>query len=159
MPSQILLTEAAAPATPGTDKITLYAKIGAILAFKNDAGVEVVLGAKDPETKSIIIENPTAAEDLSFFFTDVPITINKIRVILVGTTPSVTWTLRHGTSRSAAGAEVVTGSTVSTETGAGSDITSFDDATIVANSHVWFETSAVSGTINSIIINIFYTED
>jgi hypothetical protein len=157
--SQILLKERAAPATPSTDKVSLYVKTDKSLYMKDDAGVETQLGGKDAESKSIIIENPTASEDLSFFFTDVAITITKIRVILTGTTPSVTWTIRHGTDRSATGSEVVTGGTATTDTTTGSDITSFDDATIVANSHVWVETTAQSGTVASIIITVFFSED
>jgi len=110
--------------------------------------------------KTIIVELPSNSEDLSFFFTNIPITITEIRAVLVGnTSPSVTWTIRHGTDRSAVGAEVVTGGTVTTDTTVGSDVTTFDDPTIVADSHVWFETTAKSGTVDSIIVTLFYTED
>ncbi len=112
------------------------------------------------DSKSIIITLPISGLDLSYFFTDAPITITKIRAILTGSsTPSVTWTIRHGTDRSAAGSEVVTGGTVTTDVTAGSDITTFDDATIVADSHVWIETTAKSGIVDSIIITLFYNED
>jgi hypothetical protein len=149
------------PGTPSTNYVKLYAKTDGQLYVKNDAGSESPLvGQKDPESKSIIIENPSATEDLSFFFTDVAITLSKMRPVLTGSaTPSVTWTLRHGTDRSLTGAEVVTGGTVTTDTTTGSDITVFDDATIVANSHVWVETTAQSGTVDSIIITVFYDED
>jgi hypothetical protein len=116
--------------------------------------------AKDSESKSIIVENPTGSEDLSFFFTDVPITITQIRAVLVGSGgPSVTWTIRHDTDRSAAGVEVVTGGTVTTDGTVGSDITTFDDPTIAADSHIWLETTAQAGTVNQIIITVFYDED
>ena len=118
------------------------------------------LDFKDSESKSIIIELPGDSENLSFFFTDKAITLTKMRAILTGSaTPSVTWTVRHGTDRSAAGAEAVTGGTVTTDTTTGSDVTSFDDETIVADSHVWIETTAQSGTVDSIIITLFYDED
>lgn len=159
--SQVLLTEGAAAATPAAGKVTIYAKTDGNLYYKNDGGTETpFVGSKDPESKSIIIENPSNSEDLSFFFTDVAITVLKMRAILVGSaTPSVTWTVRHGTDRSAAGAEVVTGGSTTTDTTTGSDITVFDDATIVANSHIWIETTAQSGTVDSIIINLFFSED
>ena len=112
------------------------------------------------KSKSIIIENPTAAEDISYFFTDKAITVRKIRAVLTGSaSPSVTWTIRHGSDRAAAGSEIVTGGTVTVDTIAGSDVTSFDDATIAVNSHIWVETTAQSGTVNSIIITLFYDED
>ena len=111
-------------------------------------------------SKSIMVESPTATEDLSFFFTKDAITISEMRAVLVGSaTPSVTWTIRHGTDRSAAGAEVVTGGTVTTSTTTGSDVTTFNDATVVADSHVWLETTAQSGTVNSIIITVVYRTD
>jgi hypothetical protein len=149
------------PATPAASYVKFYAKSDGLLYTLNDAGTELpVAGQKDPESKSIIIENPSNSEDLSFFFTDVAITITKMRAILVGSaTPSVTWTIRHGTDRSATGAEVVTGGSTTTDTTTGSDITSFNDPTVVANSHVWIETTAQSGTVDSIIVTVFYTED
>ena len=112
------------------------------------------------ESKGIIIENPTSSEDLSYFFTDVAITVSKLLAVLVGSaTPSVTWTIRFAASREDAGTEVVTGGTVTTSTTTGSDVTTFDNAAIPANSHVWVETTAKSGTVDSININLFYNED
>lgn len=111
--------------------------------------------AKD--SKSITIESPGAAEDISMFFTNEAITITEIRAILVGAdTPSVTWTIRHGTDRSATGAEAVTGGTTTTSVSSGSDVTSFNDATIVADSFVWLETTAKSGTVTTLSITIIY---
>ena len=110
--------------------------------------------------KSITIEDPTASEDISAFFTNEAITVTEIRAVLVGSsTPSVTWTVRHGTDRSAAGAEVVTGGTTTTSTTTGDDVTSFNDATIVADSFVWIETTAQSGTVDELHITIVYTVD
>jgi len=104
---------------------------------------------------SITVEDPDSSEDISIAFTNRAITITEMRAVLVGSsTPSVTWTIRHGTDRSAAGAEVVTGGTTTTSTSSGSDVTSFNDATIVADSHIWLETTAQSGTVNSISITI-----
>ena len=117
-----------------------------------------IIGSRS-NSKSILIEDPTNLEDISFFFTDKAITINKIRPILVGSTPSITWTLRHAIDRSTVGIEVITTGTVTTEVTTGVDITTFDDATIIANSHIWFETTDKSGTVDSINLTIFYTED
>jgi hypothetical protein len=141
--------------------LVVYAKADSNLYTKTDTGAEVqVTGTKDAESKSIIIENPNSTENLSFFFTDVAITVSKLRPILVGSaTPSVTWTIRHDVDRSAVGNEVVTGGTVTTDTTTGSDVITFNDETIPANSHVWIETTAQSGTVGSIIITLFYDED
>ena len=109
--------------------------------------------------KSITVENPNGSEDISIFFTNKAITITEMRAVVRGTTPSVTWTIRHGTDRSATGAEVVTSGTTTTSQTTGSDVTSFNDATIVADSFVWLETTAATGTIAEIAITIIYDED
>lgn len=117
-------------------------------------------GGWEIETKAITIESPTSTEDISMFFTDVAITVEKMTAVLRGSaTPSVTWTIRHGSDRSAAGTEVVTGGTATTNTTTGDTVTSFNDATIPANSFVWLETTAQSGTVNEINITIKYGLD
>ncbi len=110
--------------------------------------------------KSITVEDPTGTEDISIWFTNKAITITEIRAVLLGSsTPSVTWTIRHGTDRSATGAEVVTSGTTTTSTTTGSDVTTFNDATVVADSFIWLETTAQSGTVDQLHITIVYTED
>lgn len=110
-------------------------------------------------SKSITIVNPTSSEDISMFFTNDAITIKEIRAVLIGSaTPSVTWTVRHGTDRDATGAEAVTGGTVTTSITTGSDVISFDDATIDVDSFVWVETTDQSGTVTEIAITVVYTE-
>ena len=110
-------------------------------------------------SKSITVESPTATEDISIFFINKAITIIEMRAVVRGSTPSVTWTIRHGVDRSAAGAEVVTGGTTTTSATTGSDVTSFNDATVVLDSFVWLETTAQTGTVDELAVTIFYTED
>ena len=111
-------------------------------------------------TKSLTVESPTSTEDTSMFFTDEAITVTKMAAVLRGSsTPSVTWTIRHSTDRSATGNEVVTSGTITTSTTTGSVVTSFNDATIPANSYVWLETTAQSGTVDEINLTIKYTTD
>jgi len=158
--SGIIFTEDYAPNTPLSGRVIMYAKDDGLIYIKNDTGSEmVVVGQKDSEQRSIYIELPTTAEDISLFFVDQAITIYKMNCIVQGTTPSLTWTVRHGPDRDAAGIEVVTGGTTTTSTTTGDIITSFDDATIPASSHVWFETTARSGTVASVNLTLFYTED
>lgn len=159
--SSVVLVEGSIPATPATGRIIIFCdQADGLIKYKMDDGtVGQFIGQKDAESKTVTIELPLSGEDISLFFTDVAITVTKMRAICVGTTPSVTWTVRHGADRSAAGNEVVTGGTTTTDTTTGSDITSFDDATIPANSHVWLETTAKSGTVDSFTLTIFYNED
>lgn len=110
-------------------------------------------------TKSITIESPTASEDITLFYTDDAITVTQLNAVSVGTTPSVTYTIRHSTDRSATGNEVVTGGSTTTSTTTGDEVTSFNDATIPASSWVWLETTAQSGTVSETNITLEYTRD
>lgn len=110
-------------------------------------------------SKSITIESPTATEDISMFFTSEAVTITKIAAVSVGTTPSLTYTIRHSTDRSAAGNEVVTSGSTTTSTTTGDVVTSFNDATVPANSWVWLETTSSSGTVTNTSITIIYEKD
>lgn len=110
-------------------------------------------------TKSLTIESPTNAEDISFFYTPVAITITELVAVSVGSSPSVTYTVRHHTDRSNAGNEVVTSGSTTTSTTTGDIVTSFNDATIPADSFVWIETTAKSGTVTSTQISLQFTED
>lgn len=111
-------------------------------------------------SKNITIENPTASEDFSMFYSDDAITVTKMVAVVVGSSsPSITWTARHSTDRSASGNEVVTSGTTTTSTTTGSVVTSFNDATIPGDSFVWLESTALSGVVNSVNVTIFYTVD
>lgn len=110
-------------------------------------------------TRSLSILNPTTSENSTLgYFTNAS-TIRRIIVVTRGTTPSRTWTLRKASDRSAAGTEVVTGGTVTTNTTTGAIITSFNSASIPAANFLWFTTTAGSGTVTELSITIEYTED
>jgi hypothetical protein len=109
-------------------------------------------------SKSLTVEAPSDTEDISFFYTDRALNASKIRPILVGSTPSVRWSLRHGTDRSAVGTEIVAGGTVTTEVTTGIDVTALTGSLIPANSHVWFETTDVSGIVVSLALTLFLSE-
>ena len=85
------------------------------------------------------------------------ITVQEVIACSTGTSPDTTYQLKHHTDRSNAGNALTTSAaTTSTTTG---DVASLDDATIPANSWVWIETSAASGTSVYLSIDIRYTED
>ena len=111
---------------------------------------------KNVHFKTVPIETPALGENVSFFFTDQALTIREMRSIVRGSSPSVSWTLRHDTDRTKTGSglEVVTGGTTTTSQTSGDNITSFNNEDIPANSYLWFETSAVSGTIDEISVTL-----
>ena len=108
-------------------------------------------------SKTFTLESPTATEDMTIFRTDVAITVQEIIAVSVGTSPSTTYQLKFSTDRNAAGTALTTSSTTtSTTTG---NVATLSDATIPANSWVWFESTAASGTNVKLTIDIRYTID
>jgi len=107
--------------------------------------------------KTVTIEAPTSADDITIFRTDVAITVREVIAVSTGTTPSTTYVLRHGTDRDDAGTLVTTSaSTTSKTTG---DTATLSDATIPADSWVWLETTDASGTGVTLSVDIRYTID
>jgi len=104
------------------------------------------------------LELPTAAEDAPWFRTDRGITVSSVKGVLVGgTSPSVTFVVRHATDRSAAGT-LVTVSLALTSTTTGTAAT-LSDSTIPANSYVWVETTAMSGDPTWMELDMEFTDD
>jgi hypothetical protein len=145
--------------TIGTLNVTTKATIAVLEATTITATtISIGAGKLNPVyTKSITVENPTGAEDISLFFVDADVTITKMVCVLLGTTPSVTWGVNHAASRTGSATSVVTATT--TDITSGSTITVFADATIPSNSHVWLVTSATSGTITSLNLTISLRQD
>ena len=113
----------------------------------------------DVETKAITIEDPTNAENVSMFFTDVAITITQVNDVVQGTTPSLTWDIVHATTRNNGTPNELFGTDRVTTSESGAETTSFTDATIPAGSWVWFVSSAQSGTTDEFNVTIEYTYD
>lgn len=124
----------------------------------------------DVKEAHIVIEDPSASENITLYYTDVDITITKIKAVVSGTAaaPSATWSVRHDPIRAATGTEVVTGGTTTTDTSSGhtmfgyvgeSEVESFDDPTIPANSFLWVTTSAVGTNTSGLSITVYFQED
>ena len=118
-------------------------------------GISYVVVSTDI-SKSVTIMSPTNDEDISLFFTADEVTVSEMRAVLVGTSPSVTWTIRYDTDRSGVGTEIVTGGTTTVSITEGTDVTAFDNAVIPADSHVWLETTGMSGTVESCAVTMIY---
>lgn len=95
-------------------------------------------------------------------FVHAAFTIAEIRAVHVGTTstPSILVTVKHHTDRSHAGNAVVTDGTTVTSTTTGNSVTSsFDDATVAANSWIWITTASKSGTTDRLEVIVRGTYD
>lgn len=107
-----------------------------------------------------LVASPGAAVDSCIFYTTRAITIQRMNAILVGgTSPSVTWTVRHHSDRTNVGNEVVTGGSTTTNESTSDLITVMNDATIPANSHVWLETTASSGSPLELCVTLTWKVD
>jgi hypothetical protein len=108
--------------------------------------------------KSFTIESPSASEDITLWRTNADITITGIHTVSLGTTPSITYTIRFASDRSVTGTEVVTSGSTTTSTTTGDTVSSFDNATIPGGSWIWIETTAQTGTVDQISFTINYDE-
>ena len=145
--------------TLATLNVTTSATIAMAIITNLTASTMTISGAtiSPIHSKTLTVETPGGAESITMFFTDEAITVEKIVCVLAGTIPSVTWGLNHATLRNAAGTSIVTGTT--TDLSSGATITTFADATVPADSHIWFVTTATSGTITSLSLTVQYTQD
>lgn len=111
------------------------------------------------KSKAITIELPANGDDLTMFYTPVAITVMEILAVVDGSAPSVDWTIKHDPDRSAAGNEIVTGGTTTTNETVGDNITVFDDPTIPADSWVWLSIPTITGLVERFHTTIVYSED
>lgn len=121
-----------------------------------------VLGTSGSGTLSswrsgVVIPDPVTGDDWGLLHVDEAVTVEKLACVLKGTTPSITWTVRYAADRSAVGTEVITGGTTTTSTTTGTITASFNSPNIPANSWVWIEITADSGTVTQATITIKYT--
>jgi hypothetical protein len=130
-------------------------------ADKTDATNVAAAGALTEWEHSFTIELPTDADEFSWFFTNKAITATELRLVTKGTTPSTGIILYHALDRShtaGSGATTIVTQTV-TSTTTGHSLTSFDDATIPADSFVWIDVGTVTGTVTTVSGTMFGTKD
>lgn len=111
------------------------------------------------KSKNLAIPSPFTGDDLfgNHWEWGRDITIKKVTAVLVGSsTPSVTFTLRHATSRSAGGTEVTTGGWTVTSTTTSTVFDDFDDATVNFNEMIWLEVTDQSGVVDMLNITVYY---
>ncbi|HWO99764.1 MAG TPA: hypothetical protein VNL74_03970 [Methylococcus sp.] len=120
---------------------------------KRSAGSGLVVEVGTLIPRGITILYPTGADFVVAFFTPQAIPLSKIRSAVQGTSPSVTFSVKYGSSLASL-TEVVTGGITCTNTTTGLETTSFNNGTIAAGSFVVLTTSAISGTVNSLHVTL-----
>lgn len=104
--------------------------------------------------RSVTIAGPKVNDTFTIFRTNVQTTITSVVGLVAGSTPSVTYEIRYGTDRSAAGTLAITADTVTnTTTG---DSATVQNQPIPANSYVWLVITAVSGTVGELNVTIAF---
>lgn len=96
--------------------------------------------------KSMSLQLPVAGDEVGMFFAKAALTITQINVVVRGSSPGVTWSLRYATARNAAGTPVITADT-NTTTQANNTITTFNNPNIPVNNWVWLKVVSTSGTV------------
>lgn len=151
----IRITEITGTSTAPVRSLT-FVEFDSAASGSEKATLQTVLGA---ETKQIMLLAPTVSSEATIFFTPVAVTITKLVQVVRGTTPSATFDVRHHTDRSNAGNALITTPSAVTSQTTGTTVTSFADATVPANSFVWLEFDAMSGTVDEAVAAIQYTQD
>lgn len=106
--------------------------------------------------RGLSLEEPTVNDDITIFRTDVDIVIQEVISVSTGTSPDTTYDIKYSTDRSAAGVSLISSQqTTSVSTG---DVAIINNTNIPANSYVWLEVSAASGTDVYLNLDIRYTE-
>ena len=104
--------------------------------------------------RSLSVYAPTTSDSITLFYTPVALTISRISAVLRGSsTPSVTYNLNYGTSRSS-GTLVFTSGTTVTSTTTATVVTSFNNSSIPAGGFLWLTASAVSGTVDELSVSV-----
>jgi hypothetical protein len=106
--------------------------------------------------KALTLPAPTATENVTLFYAARKLTVQSIRAVVRGASPSVTYTIRYGADRSGTGTEVKTGGSTVTSATSGDNVTTFDSATIPAGNWVWLRTTAKSGTVDEMNVTITF---
>lgn len=106
--------------------------------------------------KALSIGNPTPTEDVTFFYTTSAITISNVFAVVQGTaTPSATTTIRYGSNRAATGTLVVNAANANSTTTAQA-LTLTANVAIPANSFIWLETTATTGTVDELSVTLIF---
>jgi hypothetical protein len=142
MTAAVAGTDYQAPLTSGTNIKTVQ---GNTLLGAGNVGIA--------DSKGIKFIAPTASENQTIWRVANSVTVSGVDIVLLGTSPSVTYTINYGSTRGTAAGTIVASNTVTT-----SGAATVSSAVIPANSYVWVTTSATSGTVTDFTITINYTQ-
>jgi hypothetical protein len=115
--------------------------------FDNVITFTLSTGAVGPTSpKAISIPSPQAGDNFTMFWTNTAITLQEIRTVVQGTTPSVDASFFWGTSRGTG--TTISANVITTNVTNGNTLTSFSNSTPAAGSFLWITINAVTGTVS-----------
>lgn len=119
--------------------------------------VPVALASASGEYKSISIDTPTGADNLTMFYTTRPIEVKQLISVVTGTGgPSVTWSIRFSANRNASGTEVLPGGITTTSIGLAQINSNFPNSHIPAGSFLWFTSTGVTGNPTALDVTLVF---
>jgi hypothetical protein len=143
--------------TIATTKLSATGTKNSTTFLRGDDTWDVPIDTPKPTlTKSLTLELPTGTELFPIFYTPVAITFTEFEHFIQGTV-NVEWQIMWGATADAAG--TATHSTIVTSSTSGVTTAPTTDPTIPADSYIWLDTSAISGTPDKFHVTITYTED
>lgn len=151
---------ATAPTTPANGDVWINSDTGIKYTYVNDGTssqwVELdakIVPANVTFTKAVSIFTPAVNDNVTLLYTSASTSIAKLVSVVSGNSPSVTYTIKYGSSK-AAGTEILTGGFTSSSTTTGNVTTSFTNPIIPTDNFVWLEISAVGGTVTEFYVNL-----
>ncbi|MEK6798055.1 MAG: hypothetical protein AABZ12_03750 [Planctomycetota bacterium] len=157
----IELRQMAAPLTPPTGSLLVYAKSDGKLYTKNDAGTETELSATPTRhrttTRTLYVEYPKATDAFPIGYVADASTMVAVRAVSDVGTVTFNVEKRNKLTPGMAGTDVWT--TDKQATAAGLEQTTFDGGTVAADQWLYFAASAVASSPTKLWVSVEYTID
>ena len=117
-------------------------------------------GVIENKSKSISLYSPTEFDNITMFYTEESISLNKVVTVLRGgVSASVRYNIRYDQNRSLSGTAITNDDIISDNTETGDILVAFDNSTIPANSFVWLEVLEVTNVVDEFGINLYWGAD
>lgn len=119
---------------------------------------ETLLGPPGPSAslpQTLRLTSPSGGLKVPILRAASDLRLSRVDVLLAGTSPAILCSLRIGADLSASGTEVLTGGIAASNTTTGQTVTSFDVDSLPAESWLWLETSAASGSIDALFLAVY----
>lgn len=98
-------------------------------------------------SKGVTLRNPEPGSLVMLWRPDQQVTVAEVFSIVAGSSPSVTFSVRHGTELGGSSSELISGGSTVTDTATGLVQTALDNPVIPAGHLVWLQVVAIVNTV------------